>query len=390
MPSSSPTDALESSRKEELKLLQASVRSFCKKEVAPYVRKWDEVQELPRRLFEAMGELGLMGMLVPTEYEGSGMDYLAYTLSLVELAKVDPSVALSVAAHNSLCVGHILTFGTESQKRRYLPDLCSGKKLGAWALTEPNSGSDAANMKTMIVRNQAGWSVTGTKNFITHGNSADVLVLLARSADSSSTRNTRALILERDTEGLLKGRKEDKLGMRASETAEVILQDCQVTEEQFVSKVGEGIPQAMQVLDGGRISIAALSVGIAEGAYQLALQYAKERHQFGKPISSFQGISFKLADMYTELQASKALLQSVVTQKDKGHSSTKSSSIAKYYTSEQAVRIAEECVQVLGGYGYIKEFPAEKFYRDAKLCTIGEGTSEIQKLIIVRELLKEY
>ena len=389
MSTSSFKDTIESNQKEDLALLQSSLRSFCKKEIAPYVRKWDKEEEIPSSLFKAMGELGLMGMLVPAKYGGSGMDYMAYTLALVELAKVDPSVALSVAAHNSLCVGHILAFGSETQKRKYLPDLCSGKKLGAWALTEPNTGSDAANMRTIVSPNQLGWSVTGSKNFITHGNSADVIVLLARSSETNSTRNTTALILERGTKGLLKGRKEEKLGMCASETTEVILQDCQITEDQFIGKVGDGFSQAMYILDGGRISIAALSVGIAEGAYELALQYAKERHQFGRPIASFQGISFKLADMYTELQASKALLQSVVEDKDRGENTTKRSAMAKYYTSEQAVRNAEECVQVMGGYGYIKEFPAEKFYRDAKLCTIGEGTSEIQKIVIAREILKE-
>lgn len=372
-----------------LSMMVASVRDFCKKEIVPHVRAWDEAQALPRSLFRALGELGLMGMLVPQAYGGTGLNYMAYTLAIAELAKVDPSVALSVAAHNSLCVGHILAFGTEAQKKKYLPALCNGKHLGAWALTEPGTGSDAGNMRTLAQLKDKTWHITGTKNFITNGHSADVLVIMARTGTLKNSHSMSAFIVERSSPGLQRGRKEDKLGMRASETAEVILEDCKVGNTQLLGQEGEGFIEALQVLDAGRISIAALGIGLSEGAYQAARQYAKERKQFGKTISEFQGISFKLVGMYVEIQASKALLESLVRDKDAGRSTTQLSAMTKYYSSEQAVRIAEDSVQILGGYGYIKDFPVEKFYRDAKLCTIGEGTSEIQKLIIARELLKK-
>ena len=385
MPTTTPTAA---DQQETLSMMIASVRDFSKREIAPYVRKWDEEQQLPDELFRSLGELGLMGMLVPSRYGGSGMDYRFYTAAIKEIAKVDPSVALSVAAHNSLCVGHINAFGTEEQKQKYLPRLCSGDCLGAWALTEPGSGSDASALKTLATRRATSWHLQGAKQFITHGNSADVVVVLAKTDSSQEGSGPTAFIVERGTKGLKKGRKEDKLGTRASETTELILEDCVISEEQILGKEGEGFKNALHILDGGRLSIAALALGISEGAYQVALNYAKERKQFGKPIAEFQGIAFKLTNMYMEIQASEVLLESAVALKEAGQSTVQHSSMAKYYASEKAVRIAEESVQILGGYGYIKEFPVEKFYRDSKICTIGEGTSEIQKIIISRELLK--
>ena len=371
---------------EELSMMLASVRDFCTQEITNYAQGWDEEQVLPRSLFRRAGELGLMGMFVPTKYGGSGMDYRFYTSAVAEIAAVDPSVALSIAAHNSLCVGHILAFGTEAQKQKYLPRLCSGEDLGAWALTEPGSGSDASGLKTLASRKGRQWSLSGTKQFITHGNSSDVLVIIAQIAKSEVFTPT-AFIVERDTEGLKPGRKENKLGMRASETSEVILDNCVIEEEQMLGQEGCGFKDALYILDGGRLSIAALALGISKGAYETARTYAEERKQFGRPIAAFQGISFKLARMYMEIEASQALLESAVELKETSRATPQHSSMAKYYTSEQSVRISEESVQILGGYGYIKEFPAERFYRDAKLCTIGEGTSEIQKLVIARDLL---
>ena len=368
-------------------MIRTSIRDFCAEEIAPYLRKWDEEQAIPRSLFKKAGALGLMGMLVPTKYGGSGMDYRYYTSAIAEIAAVDSSVALSIAAHNSLCVGHILSFGTEQQKSSYLPRLCSGAAIGAWALTEPESGSDASSLSTVATQRTEKWIINGAKQFITHGNSSDVLVVIAKTANTKEVTPT-AFIVERNTKGLKKGRKEDKLGMRASETTEVILDNCIVDQQQILGQKGSGFKDALHILDGGRLSIAALALGISKGAYETARTYAKERKQFGRPIAEFQGISFKLAEMYTEIEASQALLESAVELKEAGLSTPQHSSMAKYYASEKAVRIAEESVQILGGYGYIKDFPVEKLYRDAKLCTIGEGTSEIQKLIIARNILK--
>ena len=374
---------------ETLELMLDATRNFCQKYIAPYVQVWDEAQEIPRQIFTQLGELGLMGVLVPVKYGGTGLNYHAYASLIIEIAKVDPAVALSVAAHNSLCVGHILNWGTEVQKQKYLPDLCSAKHLGAWALTEPTSGSDAGGLKTFALRQHDEWKINGTKNFITHGNSGDIVVLIARTGKPEEKHHTTAFVIERGTQGLLKGRKESKLGVRGSETTEVITQDCIVSTEQVLGEVGKGFTQAMHILDGGRISIAALSIGLAQGAYEHALQYAKEREQFGKKIGHFQGIGFKLVDMHVEIEASKALLYESVKQKEEGKNTTKLSAMSKYYASEQAVTIATEAIQIFGGYGYMKDYPVEKLYRDAKICTIGEGTSEIQKMIIAREALKE-
>ena len=334
-----------------------------------------------------------MGMLVPVEYGGTGLGYREYVAAIVELSRIDGSVGLSMAAHNSLCTNHILMFGTEDQKQTYLPRLATGEWLGAWGLTEPNTGSDAGNMRTTAVRDSRsdgaeGWVLNGAKNFITHGRSGNVAVVIARTGEPNAPHNATAFVVERGTPGFTGGRKEDKLGMRASETAEMLFQDCWISDSQRLGKVGEGFIQSLKILDGGRISIAALSLGIAYGAYDAALAYAKEREQFGKPIASFQGISFKLADMATEIEAAKLLTYQAADLKDAGKPVTKESAMAKLFASETAVRVANESVQIFGGYGYTKDFPAEKFYRDAKLCTIGEGTSEIQKLVISRQILK--
>lgn len=363
-------------------------KEFALREIAPHVMEWDEVQEFPAELFRRMGELGLMGVLVPESYGGAGLTYKEYVTAIVEVAKVCGSIGLSMAAHNSLCTGHIMNFGNEDQKSRYLPKLASGQWLGAWGLTEPNTGSDAANMKCTAVQEGDNWVINGTKNWITHGRSGNVAVVIARTGEPNTRDNATAFIVERGTEGFAGGKKENKLGMRASETAEMIFDRCVIPDSQRMGEVGSGFRQAMKILDGGRISIAALSLGIAKGAYQAALQYSKERHQFGQPISSFQGISFKLADMATEIMAAELLTMQAATLKDAGQPVTKEAAMAKYYASEVAVKVSNDAVQVFGGYGYTKDFPVEKFYRDSKLCTIGEGTSEIQKIVIAREALK--
>ncbi len=368
--------------------VEKTTADFAKKKILPFVMEWDEKQYFPRSLFSELGELGLMGILVPEIYGGSGMDYFEYITIIQEISKVCGSIGLSVAAHNSLCTNHILLFGNEEQKRKYLPALATGKHIGAWALTEPNSGSDAGNMSVTAKLDNNKWVLHGTKCWITHGISSDTMVVMCRTGEPNQRNNATAFILERGMKGLKAGKKENKLGMRASETAEVILDNCIVSDTQRIGNVGDGFHQALKVLDGGRISIAALALGMAKGAYQVALQYAKERHQFGKSIASFQGISFKLADMTTEIQASEMLLLEACDKKIHHLPVTQHAAMAKYYTSEVSVRVATDAVQILGGYGYTKDFPVEKFYRDAKLCTIGEGTSEIQKLVIAREILK--
>lgn len=365
-----------------------SARDFAQQHIKPYVMKWDESQEFPVRLFKEMGKQGFMGVLVPEEYGGAGLTYIEYVNIIQEIAKVCGSIGLSVAAHNSLCTGHILTFGNEEQKQRCLPRLAAAEWIGAWGLTEPNTGSDAGNMKCTAVKDGDEWIINGTKNWITHGITGDVAVVMTRTGEARSKNNSTAFIVERGTPGFSGGKKENKLGMRASETAEMIFDNCRVPDANRLGEVGDGFKQAMKVLDGGRISIAALSLGIAKGAYEASVQYSKERHQFDKPISSFQGIAFKLADMATEITAAEMLTLQAAHLKDNGLPMTKESAMAKYYASEVAVKVANEAVQIFGGYGYTKDFPVEKFYRDAKLCTIGEGTSEIQKLVISREILR--
>ncbi len=364
------------------------VRDFAKREITPYMMDWDESQEFPIDMFRKMGELGLMGVLVPHEYGGAGFGYLEYVTAIAELAKVDGSIGLSMAAHNSLCTNHILQFGTEEQKRQYLPKLATAEWIGAWGLTEPNTGSDSGNMRTVAVRDGDYFVINGAKNFITHGKSGQVAVVIVRTGEVGDSRGMTAFIIEKGTPGFSAGKKENKLGMRASETTELIFTDCRIHQSQMLGKEGEGFIQAMKVLDGGRISIAALSLGIAQGAFEAALRYSKERHQFNKPISEFQGISFKLADMATKIEAAKLLTYRAADLKNKGQNVNKESAMAKLYASEVSVQVATEGVQIFGGYGYTKDFPAEKYYRDAKLCTIGEGTSEIQKLVISRAILK--
>ena len=365
-----------------------TARDFARQHIKPYVMQWDETQEFPIQVFREMGKLGLMGVLVPEEYGGSGLGYLEYVAVIEEVSKVCGSVGLSLAAHNSLCTGHILQFGNEEQKKKYLPLLASCEWLGAWGLTEPNTGSDAGNMRTTAVRDGDSWILNGTKNWITHGISGDVAVVIARTGEPRTSGNSTAFIVERGTPGFSGGKKENKLGMRASETAEMIFDHCRIHDSQRMGEVGDGFKQALKVLDGGRISIAALSVGIARGAYEASLQYSKERYQFDQPISHFQGISFKLADMITEIEAAELLTLQAADLKNKKLPVTKEAAMAKYYASEVAVRVSTDAVQIFGGYGYTKDFPVEKFYRDSKLCTIGEGTSEIQKTVIARQILK--
>ena len=375
---------------ENQELIAQSVRDLSERLIRPHVRQWDETQHFPTDLFRQLGEQGLMGVLVPVSYGGAGLGYREYVTAIVELARVDGSVGLSMAAHNSLCTNHIKMFGNEEQKQTYLPLLASGEWVGAWGLTEPNTGSDAGNMRTTAVYDAGSntWVLNGAKNFITHGISGNVAVVIARTGEANTSRNATAFVIERGTSGFSGGRKEDKLGMRASETAEMIFEECRISDSQRLGEVGDGFVQSLNVLDGGRISIAALSLGIAYGAYDAALAYAKEREQFGQPIANFQGISFKLADMATDIEAAKLLTYQAADSKDLGLTVTKESAMAKLFASETAVRVANEAVQIFGGYGYIKDFPVEKFYRDAKLCTIGEGTSEIQKLVISRQILK--
>ncbi len=364
-----------------------TARDFAQQYIKPYVMEWDELQEFPVHIFKEMGKLGLMGVLVPEEYGGSGLSYFEYNVAIQEVAKVCGSIGLSLAAHNSLCTGHILAFGNEAQKTKYLPKLASAEFIGAWGLTEPNTGSDAGNMKTVAVRDGDEWVLNGTKSWITHGKSGDVAVVICRTGEPRTSGNSTAFIVERGTPGFNAGKKENKLGMRASETAEMIFENCRIPDANRLGEVGDGFRQSMKVLDGGRISIAALSAGIAKGAYEAAVQYSKERHQFDQPISNFQGISFKLADMATEIMAADLLIWQACDLKNKGMKVTKQSAMAKYYASEVAVKTSNEAVQIFGGYGYTKDFPVEKHYRDSKLCTIGEGTSEIQKLVIAREVL---
>ncbi len=369
-------------------MIAQMIRDLGEREIKPYMMDWDEAQEFPVALFKKLGELGLMGVLVPQSYGGSGFGYHEYVTAIVELSKIDGSVGLSMAAHNSLCTGHILQFGTEAQKQKYLPKLASAEWIGAWGLTEPNTGSDAGNMKTVAKEEGDHYVINGAKNFITHGKSGDVAVVIARTGEPGDSHGMTAFIVEKGTPGFSGGRKENKLGMRASETAEMIFDNCKVPKENIIGKVGEGFVQSLKVLDGGRISIAALSLGIAQGAYEASLQYSKEREQFNQPISKFQAISFKLADMATKIEAAKLLTYRAADLKNKGKSVNKESAMAKYYTSEIAVEAANEAVQIFGGYGFTKDYPVEKYYRDVKLCTIGEGTSEIQKLVISRAILK--
>ena len=364
------------------------VRDFGEKYIRPNIMKWDESQEFPIEIFHEMGKLGLMGVLVPIEYGGAGLGYMEYVTAIAEVSRIDGSIGLSLAAHNSLCTNHILQFGNEEQKQRYLPKLASGEWIGAWGLTEPNTGSDAGNMRTVAVKDGDYYILNGSKNFITHGRSGKVAVVIARTGEVGDSHGMSAFIIEKGTKGFSSGKKENKLGMRASETAELIFMDCKIHKSQMMGEEGDGFVQSLKVLDGGRISIAALSLGIAQGAFEAALNYSKERQQFNKPISAFQGISFKLADMATKIEAARLLTFRAAELKNMGKSVNRESAMAKLFASEVAVDVANEGVQIFGGYGYLKDYPAEKFYRDAKLCTIGEGTSEIQKLVISRSILK--
>lgn len=363
-------------------------KDFAHKHIKPHVMEWDETQHFPKDVLQEMGKLGLMGIFVPEKYGGSGFGYYEYVAAIVETAKVCGSVGLSLAAHNSLCTGHILYCGSEEQKNKYLPKLSSGEVIGAWGLTEPNTGSDAGNMQTTAVKDGEDWVLNGTKCWITHGISAEVAVVIARTGEPRVSGNSTAFIVERGTAGFKAGKKENKLGMRASETAEMIFDNCRIPDANRIGEVGDGFRQALKILDGGRISIAALSLGIAKGAFEAALKYSQERYQFDQPIANFQGISFKLADMATEIAAAELLIMKAADLKNRGEKVTEAGAMAKYYASEVAVRVSNDAVQIFGGYGYTKDFPVEKYYRDSKLCTIGEGTSEIQKIVIAREQLK--
>lgn len=373
---------------DNLQLIRESAKDFAQTYIKPHVLEWDEAQHFPRDLFHKMGEFGFMGVLVPEEYQGTGLGYAEYITIIEEVAKVCGSIGLSLAAHNSLCTNHILLFGNDIQKQKYLPKLASGEWLGAWGLTEPNTGSDAGRMKCVAEQDGDYYVLNGTKNFITHGKSGDVAVVIARTGELLDSHGMTAFVVERSTPGFSGGKKENKLGMRASETAEMIFDNCRIHKSQILGDIGEGFIQSMKILDGGRISIAALSLGIAKGAYEASIKYAQEREQFGKPIARFQGISFKLADMATKIEAAELLTRKSGDMKDRGEKVTKISAMAKYFASETAVEVSTEAVQVHGGYGYVKDFPVEKFFRDSKLCTIGEGTSEIQKIVIAREAMK--
>ncbi|HLG02762.1 MAG TPA: acyl-CoA dehydrogenase family protein [Bacteroidia bacterium] len=373
---------------ENQQMIAEMVRKFGNDHIRPKLMEWDESQEFPLHIMKKLGELGLLGVLVPQAYGGAGFGYTEYVTVISEISRICGSIGLSTAAHNSLCTGHILQFANEEQKRKYLPKLATGEWIGAWGLTEQNTGSDSIRMLTTAVEDGDHYIINGSKNFITHGISGDVAVIIARTGEKGDSHGMTAFIIEKGTPGMRPGKKENKLGMRASETAELVFNDCRVHKNQVVGNIGEGFIQAMKVLDGGRISIAALALGIAKGAYHAALQYSKERHQFGKPISAFQAISFKLADMATEIEAAELLTYHAAALKNSGRTISKESAFAKYYASEVSVRVATEAVQIFGGYGYTKDFPAEKYYRDSKLCTIGEGTSEIQKMVISREILK--
>jgi len=373
---------------ETQKMIAETIRDFGAQHIKPDMMKWDESQEFPIHVFKALGELGLMGVLVPEEFGGSGLGYDEYVTVVDEISQIDSSIGLSVAAHNSLCIGHILQFGTDEQKKKWLPKLATAEHIGAWALTEHNTGSDAGGMNTTAVKDGDLWVLNGAKNFITHAISGDIAVVIVRTGEKGDSHGISAFVVEKGTPGFSSGKKENKLGMRASETAELVFDNCRIPEGNLLGEVGEGFVQAMKVLDGGRISIAALSLGIAKGAYKAALKYSKERVQFGKPICEHQAIAFKLADMITEIEASELLIYNAASKKNRGESMTKEGAIAKYYASEVSVRVANEAVQIFGGYGYTKDFPVEKFYRDAKLCTIGEGTSEIQQIVISKLILK--
>lgn len=369
-------------------MIADSIRDFAELHMRPYIMEWDEAQIFPISLFKKLGEMGFMGILIPQDLGGSGLGYHEYITIVEELSKVDPSIGLSVAAHNSLCTNHIFTFGNEEQKKRWIPKLASAEYIGAWGLTEHNTGSDAGGMNTTAIKSGANWVLNGSKNFITHAVSGDIAVVIARTGEKGNSRGMTAFVLEKGMPGFSSGKKENKLGMRASETAELIFDNCEVPDSNRLGEVGEGFIQAMKILDGGRISIGALSLGIAKGAYEAALKYSKERFQFGQPISNFQGISFKLADMATEIEASELLLHKAAYLKEQHQPVTTMGAMAKMYSSEVCVKVANEAVQIFGGYGYTKDFPVEKFYRDSKLCTIGEGTTEIQKVVISKNILK--
>ena len=373
---------------ENQKMIADMIQQFGKQNITPFVREWDDNQTFPVDVFKKLGELGLMGVLVPTEYGGSGFSYFEYITAIVELSKICGSIGLSMAAHNSLCTGHILAFGNEEQKKKYLFKLASAEWIGAWGLTETGTGSDSGGMTTTAKKDGDYYIINGSKNFITHAISGDVAVVIVRTGEKGDSKAMSAFIIEKGTPGFKSGKKENKLGMRASETAELIFDNCRVHKDQLIGKEGEGFQQAMKILDGGRISIASLALGIAKGALEVSIKYSKERQQFGKPISHFQGVAFKLASIATEIEAAELLTFSAADKKNQGLKMTKEGAFAKYYASEVAVRAATEAVQIFGGYGYTKDFPAEKFFRDSKLCTIGEGTSEIQKIVIAREILK--
>jgi len=375
---------------ETQKMIAHSIREFAKIHIKPYMMDWDEKQTFPIDLFHKLGEMGYMGVLVPEEYGGSGLDYHDYITVIEEISKVDSSIGLSLAAHNSLCTNHILEFANDTQKEKWLPKLASGQWIGAWGLTEHNTGSDAGGMSTTAVRDGDYFILNGAKNFITHGISGDISVVIVRTGKKGDSRGMSAFGIEKGTEGFSSGKKENKMGMRASETAEQIFNNCRVHKDNLIGKEGDGFIQALKVLDGGRISIGALALGISKGAYEAALKYSKEREQFGKPISAFQAISFKLADMFTQIETSELLLHKAAYLKNNNKDLTKIGAMAKMYASEVSVKIANEALQIHGGYGYTKDFPVEKFYRDAKLCTIGEGTTEIQKIVISRKILEEF
>ena len=369
-------------------MIAQSIRDFAEKNIRPYIMEWDEAQIFPVPLFRKLGAMGFMGILVPEELGGSGLGYHEYITIIEEIAKVDPSIGLSVAAHNSLCTNHILAFGNEEQKKKWIPKLATGEHIGAWGLTEHDTGSDAGGMNTTALREGDFWIVNGAKNFITHAISGDVAVVIVRTGEKGDSKGMTAFVFEKGMPGFTSGKKENKLGMRASETAELIFDNCRIPDANRLGEVGDGFVQSMKILDGGRISIGALSLGIAKGAYEAALKYSKERRQFGKAICEFQAISFKLADMATEIEASELLLHKAAFLKNQNRKMTTLSAMSKMYASEMCVKVANEAVQIHGGYGYIKDYPVEKFYRDSKLCTIGEGTTEIQKLVISRNILK--
>ena len=370
-------------------LIAQSIRDFAEQNIRPHIMEWDEAQVFPVPLFKKLGEMGFMGILVPQELGGSGLGYHEYITIVEEISKVDPSIGLSVAAHNSLCTNHILTFGNEEQKKKWIPKLASGEHIGAWGLTEHNTGSDAGGMNTTAVRDGDDWIINGSKNFITHAVSGQIAVVVVRTGEKGDSKGITAFVVEKGTPGFSSGKKENKLGMRASETAELIFDNCRIPDANRLGEVGQGFIQSMKILDGGRISIGALALGIAKGAYEASLKYSKERHQFGKAISEFQGISFKLADMATEIEAAELLLHKAAFLKEQHRPVTTLGAMGKMYASEMCVRVATDAIQIHGGYGYTKDYPVEKFYRDAKLCTIGEGTTEIQKVVISRNILKD-